>query len=199
MFSFNDLQSLFPDDRRVLCTWQGYPTAGSSFIVEVYLDIITLSDWLKTIFARFASAACTCLEFLCTRLLLLALVHWTSSTYLFFSLLFQGDVKDGHPRVMSFLLFINFLFLISPRPYLWVSFEFSPILSTVDLSKQLITAWIIRKFIQLVVFFGNLVWLNLYYDRALSGTSSFLKRDFQVASILKTFMREFIQCRAFLR
>ena len=81
---------------------------------------------------------------------------------------------------MSFLLFINFLFLISPWLYLYVfiyiiarinrqrdkSFEFSSILSTVDLSKHLpvITAWIIRKFIQLVnvvtfsvffFFFGN--------------------------------------------
>ena len=80
---------------------------------------------------------------------------------------------------MLFLLFINFLFLISPWPYLCVfiyiiarinikqrdkSFEFSSILSTVDLSKHLITAWIIRKLIQLVnfvtfsvifFFFGN--------------------------------------------
>ena len=56
------------------------------------------------------------------------------------------------------------------------SFEFSSILSTVDLSKHFITAWIIRKFIQLVNFvtfivfffpFGNRVWLNLY-ERALS-------------------------------
>ena len=59
------------------------------------------------------------------------------------------------------------------------SFEFSSpeILSSVDLSKHLITAWIIWKFKQLVnfvtfsfffFFFGNRVWLNLY-ERALSG------------------------------
>ena len=50
-----------------------------------------------------------------------------------------------------------------------MSFEFSSILSTVDLSKHLIMVWIIRKFIQLVnfvtfsvsyFFFGNRVWLN---------------------------------------
>ena len=53
----------------------------------------------------------------------------------------------------------------------------SSILSTVDLSKHLIMACIIRKFTQLVnfvtfsvfyFFFGNRVWLNLY-ERAFSG------------------------------
>ena len=95
--------------------------------------------------------------------------------FFFFPFLFQGDIKglqNCHPCVMSFLLFINFLFLISQWPYLhrinkqWDTFEFSSILSTVDLSKHLITAWIIRKFIQLVnfvtfsvffFFFGNMV------------------------------------------
>ena len=61
------------------------------------------------------------------------------------------------------------------------SFEFSSILSTVNLSKHSITTWIIRKFIQLVnsvtfsdVFFvsDNQVWLNLY-ERALSGNELF--------------------------
>ena len=33
-----------------------------------------------------------------------------------------------------------------------MSFEFSSILLTVDLSKHLITAWIIQKFVQLVNF-----------------------------------------------
>ena len=97
------------------------------------------------------------------------------------------------------LLFINFLFLISQWPYLIMfihlpyrinkqrdtSFEFSSILSTVDLSKHLITAWIIRKFIQLVnfvtfsvffFFFGNRLWLKLHHERALSGASSFLEK-----------------------
>ena len=61
-----------------------------------------------------------------------------------------------------------------------MSFEFSSNLSTVDLSKHLIMAWIIRKFIQLVnfvtfgvfyFFFGNRVWLNLY-ERTLSGNET---------------------------
>ena len=56
-----------------------------------------------------------------------------------------------------------------------MSFEFSSILSTVDLSKHYITAWVIRKFVQLVnfeifsvFFFGNRMWLSLY-ERALLG------------------------------
>ena len=63
------------------------------------------------------------------------------------------------------------------------SFEFSSILSTVDLSKHLITAWIIRKFMQLVnfvsfsiffFFFGSRVWFKLkLYERAKWAT--FLK------------------------
>ena len=60
-----------------------------------------------------------------------------------------------------------------------MSFEFSSILSTVDLSKHLITAWINQKFIQLVnlvifsvFFFSNWVWLNLY-EWALSGNELF--------------------------
>lgn len=66
------------------------------------------------------------------------------------------------------------------------SFEFSSILLTVDLSKHLITAWIIQKFIQLAnfvtfivfcFFFGNRVWLNLY-EQAILGMRFFLKRDF---------------------
>ena len=95
--------------------------------------------------------------------------------FLLFPFLFLGDIKElqnCHLCVMSFLLFINFLFLISQWPYLHRinkqrdTFEFSSILSTVDLSKHLITAWIIRKFIQLVYFvtfsvffffFGNMV------------------------------------------
>ena len=80
------------------------------------------------------------------------------------------------------------------------SFESSSILSTVDLSKHLIMAWIIRKFIQLVnvvtfsVFFFfsaiDRVCLNLY-ERALSGNEQL--------PFIKTFVREFIQCRTFLR
>ena len=95
--------------------------------------------------------------------------------FLLFPFLFQGDIKglqNCHPCAMSFLLFINFLFLISQWPYLHRinkqrdTFEFSSILSTVDLSKHLVTAWIIPKFIQLVnfvtfsvffFFFGNMV------------------------------------------
>ena len=61
-----------------------------------------------------------------------------------------------------------------------MSFEFSSNLSTVDLLKHLIIAWIIRKFIQLVnfmtfsvfyFFFGNRVWLNLY-ERTFSGNET---------------------------
>ena len=61
-----------------------------------------------------------------------------------------------------------------------MSFEFSSNLSTVDLSKHLIIAWIIRKFIQLVnfvtfsvfyFFLGNRVWRNLY-ERTLSGNET---------------------------
>ena len=61
-----------------------------------------------------------------------------------------------------------------------MSFEFSPNLSTVHLSKHLIMACIIRKFKQLVnfvtfsvfyFFFGNRVWLNLY-ERTLSGNET---------------------------
>ena len=49
-----------------------------------------------------------------------------------------------------------------------LSYKFSSILSTVDLSKHLVMAWVIWKFIQLIsfvtfsVFFGNQVWLDLY-------------------------------------
>ena len=61
------------------------------------------------------------------------------------------------------------------------SFEFSSILSTIAFSKHLITAYIIRKFTQLVnfgtfnvfiFFFGNRVRLNLN-ERALSGNELF--------------------------
>ena len=61
-----------------------------------------------------------------------------------------------------------------------MSFEFSSNLSTVDFSKHLIIAWIIRKFIQLVnfvtfsvfyFFLGNRVWRNLY-ERTLSGNET---------------------------
>ena len=45
-----------------------------------------------------------------------------------------------------------------------MSFEFSLILSTVDLSKQLITAWIIQNFIQLV----NLVTFRVLEVKAIS-------------------------------
>ena len=57
------------------------------------------------------------------------------------------------------------------------SFEYSSILSTVDLSKHLITAWVVQKFIKLVYFvtfsvffffFGNRFWSSLYV-RTLSG------------------------------
>ena len=88
---------------------------------------------------------------------------------------------------MSFFSIFNFLFLISPWPNLRInkqrdtSFEFSSsILSTVDLSKHLIMACIIRKFTQLdnfvtfsvfYFFFGNRVWLNLY-ERAFSGNET---------------------------
>ena len=63
-----------------------------------------------------------------------------------------------------------------------MSFEFSSNLSTVDFSKHLIIAWIIRKFIQLVnfvtfsvfyFFLGNRVWRNLY-ERTLSGNETSL-------------------------
>ena len=56
-------------------------------------------------------------------------------------------------------------------------FEFSSVLSTVDLSKHLIVAsWITQKFIQLIsfvtFFFGNWESLNLY-EGALSGNELF--------------------------
>ena len=67
-----------------------------------------------------------------------------------------------------------------------MSFELSSILLTVDLSKHLITARIIQKFIQLVnfvtfsvfFFFGNRVWLNLYESGHFQEMSYFLKIDF---------------------
>ena len=70
---------------------------------------------------------------------------------------------------------------------------------SVDLSKHLIKTWIIRKFIQLVNFVTvysfsfsavDRVWLNLF-ERALSGNEQL--------PFIKTFVREFIQCRTFLR
>ena len=73
------------------------------------------------------------------------------------------------------------------------SFEFSSILSTIDLSKHWITTWIIWKFIQLVNFvtfiaffflFGNRVWLNLY-ERALSVNELLSHIKLRVASIYK--------------
>ena len=105
---------------------------------------------------------------------------------------------------MSFLLFINFLFLISPWPYLCVfiyiivrinkqrhkSFEFSSILSTVDLSKHLITARQFCDFQCIPFLFSAIdrVWLNLY-EQALSGNEQL--------PFIKTFMRGFSQCRPF--
>ena len=71
------------------------------------------------------------------------------------------------------------------------SFEFSSILSAVDLSKHLITA---RQFVTFSVFFflfvvsDRGVWLNLY-ERAPSGNEQL--------PFIKTFVREFSQCRPF--
>ena len=108
-----------------------------------------------------------------------------------FPFLFQGDRTAELPSLCNvvssiYQLFVpHFALAVFMCIYLHyrinkqrdTSFEFSSILSTVDLSKHLIAAWIIRKFIQLVnfvtssvffFFFGNRVWLSLY-ERALSG------------------------------
>ena len=113
-----------------------------------------------------------------------------------FLFLFQGDRTAELPSLCNVVSSIYPLF--APHFAMTVfmciyfnkqrdmSFEFSSILSTLDLSKHFIMAWINRKFIQLVnfvtfgvfffVFFGNWVWLNLY-ERALSGNELFsLKR-----------------------
>ena len=119
---------------------------------------------------------------------------------------------------MSFLLFINFLFLISPWPYFNMciyfiyiivrkqrdkSFEFFSILSTVDFSKRLITVWIIRKnlkFIQLVNFGTFSVFFFF-----LSHRSNMVKHVWagsfanEHLPFIKMFVREFLQCRTFLR
>ena len=120
---------------------------------------------------------------------------------------------------MSFLLFINLLvphatmavfmclhYCINKQRH--TSFKFSSILSTVDLSKHLVTAWIIRKFIHLVnfvtfsvffLFFGNRVWLNLY-ERALSGNellSILLKETSIITGSFDLKKCLFIQCRTF--
>ena len=119
--------------------------------------------------------------------------------FLFFPLLFPKryyELQNGHPCIMSFLLFINFLFLIWPWPYLCVFIcisvqinsgtrrSNSPQFSRLFIFQpHLITASIIRKFIHLVnfvtfmisvffFFFGNRVWLNLY-ERALSVNELF--------------------------
>ena len=80
------------------------------------------------------------------------------------------------------------------------TFEFSSILSTVNLSKHSITTWITQKFIQLVnsvtfsdffFVFGNQVWLNLY-ERALSGNELFpykvAENSFQYFSRLRVWL-----------
>ena len=118
----------------------------------------------------------------------------------FFPFLFQGDIKDCRTVILVYYVVSSIYQLFVPRAIMaefmclhyrvnkqrHTSFEFSSILSVVDLSKHLITAGIIGKFIHLVnfvtfsvffFFFGNRVWLNLY-KRALSGhelLSIFLK------------------------
>ena len=115
----------------------------------------------------------------------------------FFPFLFQGDIRDCRTVILVYYVVSSIYQLFVPRAIMaefmclhyrvnkqrHTSFEFSSILSAVDLSKHLIAAWIIRKFIHLVnfsvffFFFGNRVWLNLY-KRALSGNellSIFLK------------------------
>ena len=68
------------------------------------------------------------------------------------------------------------------------SFVFSSILSTVDLSKHLITAWIIRKFIQLVNFVTFRVFFFFF------GNRSSMVKPVWAGSFGKW---EFIQCRTF--
>ena len=86
------------------------------------------------------------------------------------------------------------------------SFELSSILWTVDLSKHLITAWPYQKFMRLdnfvtfrvfFFFFSNRVRSNLY-ERALSCFREWDLHNYGELLFLKTFVQEFIQCRAFL-
>ena len=87
---------------------------------------------------------------------------------LFFSFspfLFQGDIKglqNCHPCVMSFLLFINFLFLISPWPYLYVIYRHYRSINKQragQVARILLNSLIIRKFIQLV----NVVTFSVFF------------------------------------
>ena len=78
------------------------------------------------------------------------------------------------------------------------SFEFSSILSTVDLSKHLITAWIIRKSIQLVNFVTFSVFFFFFGNRS-SLVKPVLAGGNEQLPFIKTFVQEFIQCRTFLR
>ena len=117
---------------------------------------------------------------------------------------------------MSFLLFINFLFLISPWPYfmcIYLHYRtyinsgtsrsnspqssrlliFQNILSRLESFENSYSSSILGLSVYSFSFSAiDRVWLNLY-ERALSGNEQlpFIK--------LKTFVREFIQCRTFPR
>ena len=76
-------------------------------------------------------------------------------------------LQNCHPCVISFLLFINFLFLISPWPYLYVIYRHYRSINKQragQVARILLNSLINRKFIQLVnvvtfsvffFFFGN--------------------------------------------
>ena len=137
--------------------------------------------------------------------------------FLFFPFLFQGDIKglqNCHPCEMSFLLFINFLFLISQWPYLHRinkqrdTFE----LDSPQFSRLLIFQNISRlesfensyssliMWLSVSSFSFSAIWLNLHHERALSGTSSsIITGSFCQLLFIKTFVRKFIQCKASLR
>ena len=138
---------------------------------------------------------------------------------LFFRFLFPRQywiLQNCHPYVIWFLLFINFLFLVLPWPYLCVFICTIVYISSGTrrsnyhqfLSKHLISAWIFQNFTQLdafvtfsvfFFFFGNRVRLNLY-ERALSCFLEMrLQYNYGELLFIKTFVQEFIQCRAFLR
>ena len=107
------------------------------------------------------------------------MLQWLFSTFLF-----QSDLKDCRT---AFLVLCLFFYLstscssfrhgrIYVHLYIHIivrinkqrdkSFEFSSILWTVDLSKHLITAWIIRKFIQFINFVNFRVFLFFSGNRS---------------------------------
>ena len=87
------------------------------------------------------------------------------------------SVQNWHPCVMLFLLFINFLFLISPWPYLcvfiYIIYHINKQWDTFKVSSILSTAWIIQKFMKL-----SILWLSLASSSFLAMSGHFWEMNY---------------------